>query len=97
MTLTVGGKEQRLKPTDVYCQGKTGNIRRAVAKTNNRPPLVEVEGGRFLLVKTGRGEPYKTESPSGVSFGTESVTFEQVKLSGGATLEGTIECTTWEN
>lgn len=97
LTLSVAGKKQTLSPTDVYCQGKSGSIRRAVAKTNNRPPLVEVEGERFLLVKTGRGKPFKINSPKGVSIGKDSVSFDGVKLSGGATLDGAITCTAWEN
>ncbi len=97
LTLTVAGKKQKLAPTDVYCKGQPGRIRRAVAKTNNRPPVVEVEGERFLLVKTGRGKPFKIESPSGVSFGKESVSFDGVSLSGGAKLDGTITYTKYEN
>lgn len=97
LTLSVAGKKQTLSPTDVYCQGKSASLRRAVAKTNNRPPLVEVEGKRFLLVTTGRGKPFKINSSKGVSIGKDSVSFDGVKLSGGATLDGTITCTVWES
>lgn len=96
LSLTVGGKRQSLAPTDVYCSGRPGSIRRSVGKTSNRPPIIEVEGKRFVLVKTGRGAPYKAKSPTGVSYQRDGVTFQKVAV-GSAVLDGVMACTKYEN
>lgn len=94
LTLTVGDKSQELTLTEVFCSGPPGSIRRAVGKTNNRPPIVEVDGQEFLLVKTSRVEPLKAPRPAGVSFTNDAVVFDQVSFVNGAgVLNGTMRCT----
>lgn len=96
LVLTLGGKQQDITPTDVYCSGKPGRIRHIIGKTNQRPPLVEANGKRFVLVKVGSGKPFKAQSPTGVSYTKTAVTFTDVDLR-GATLSGTMTCTVFED
>ncbi len=93
----MGGKPQELALTQVYRSGPPGAIRRAVGKNNNRPPIVEVDGREFLLVKTGGSEPLKAPRPQGVSFTDDAVVFDQVSFVNGAgELNGTMRCTSRE-
>ncbi|MEO6880540.1 MAG: hypothetical protein ABI181_06245 [Mycobacteriaceae bacterium] len=90
----MGDKVEELALTEVYCSGAPGPIRRAVGKTNNRPPLVEVNGQEFLLVKTGSSEPLKAPRPQGVSLTEDAVVFDQVSfVNGPGVLNGTMRCT----
>ena len=96
LTLDTGGKTVTIEPTDVYCSGEPGSLRHIIGKTNNELPLVKAEGSDFVMVKIGQGKPYKTDQPSGVDFGDESVTFDGTEV-GSATLDGTMTCTDWED
>ncbi|MDN5766645.1 MAG: hypothetical protein L0H96_13980 [Humibacillus sp.] len=96
LVFTVGGKKQDVTPTEVYCSGKEGTIRHVIGKTNQRPPLVEADGKNFVLVKVGNGQPFKAQSPAGVSYTKSAVTFDQVDVGGGV-LSGTMACTTFES
>lgn len=96
LTLTVNGEKTALEPTDVYCSGNPGNIHHIIGKTNNGLPLIEADGEHFAMVKTGHRRPYKAESPSGVDYGKDRVTFSGTSL-GQATLDGTMVCTEWED
>ena len=96
LTLDTGEKTVTIEPTDVYCSGEPGSLRHIIGKTNNELPLVKAEGSDFVMVKIGQGKPYKTDQPSGVDFGDESVTFDGTEV-GSATLDGTMTCTDWED
>jgi hypothetical protein len=96
LTLDTGEKTVTIEPTDVYCSGEPGSLRHIIGKTNNELPLVKAEGSDFVMVKVGQGKPYKTDQPSGVDFGDESVTFDGTEV-GSATLDGTMTCTDWED
>lgn len=95
LTLTISGDETTIEPTDVYCSGPEGNIHHIIGKTDDGLPLVKAEGTHFAMVKTGNQRPYKTESPSGIEYGKDRVTFEDTSL-GSGTLSGTMTCTEWE-
>ena len=96
LTLDTGEKTVTIEPTDVYCSGEPGNLQHIIGKTNNELPLVKAEGSDFVMVKIGQGKPFKTNQPSGVDFGDESVTFDGTEV-GSATLDGTMTCTDWED
>ena len=96
LIFTVGGKKQTITPTEVYCSGKPGTIRHIIGKTNQRPPLVEADEKRFVLVKVGNGRPFKAQSPAGVSYTKTAVTFDQVDVGGGV-LSGTMTCTSFDD
>lgn len=96
LTLTVGGDDTTIEPTDVYCSGSEGNIHHIIGKTNDGLPLVKAEDTHFAMVKTGHQRPYKAESPSGIDYGKDRVTFDDTSL-GSATLNGTMTCTEWED
>ena len=96
LTLDTGEKTVTIEPTDVYCYGEPGNLQHIIGKTNNELPLVKAEGSDFVMVKIGQGKPFKTNQPSGVDFGDESVTFDGTEV-GSATLDGTMTCTDWED
>ena len=96
LTVKTGAKTITIHPTDVYCSGEPGSLRHIIGKTNNELPLVKAEGSDFVMVKIGQGKPYKTDQPSGVDFGDESVTFDGTEV-GSATLDGTMTCTDWED
>src|SRR5699024_3457856 len=96
LTLDTGEKTVTIEPTDVYCSGEPGSLRHIIGKTNNELPLVKAEGSDFVMVKIGQGKPYKTDQPSDVDFGDESVTFDGTEV-GSATLDGTMTCTDWED
>lgn len=88
-----GGDTTTVEPTDVYCSGGPGKVRHLVAKTNHQLPLIKVEGTHFAMVKLDeRGAPEKTNRPSGVTLGNDSVRFDHARI-GSATLDGTLNCT----
>lgn len=95
LAFMVGGKKQDVTPTEVYCSGKPGTIAHIIGKSNQRPPLVEVDQKRFVLVKVGNGKPFTTQSAAGVSYTRTAVTFDRVDVGGGV-LNGTMACTTFE-
>lgn len=96
LTLRVSGDETTIEPTDVYCSGSEGNIHHIIGKTNDGLPLVKAEDTHFAMVKTSHQRPYKAESPSGIDYGKDRVTFDDTSL-GSATLNGTMVCTEWED
>jgi|GEM_PF-3294496 len=96
LVLTVRGEKTTIEPTAVYCSGAPGNIRHIIGKTNNGLPLVKAEGTRFAMVKTGQQRPYKAESPDGIEYHKDRVTFNDTEL-GSATLNGSMACTDWED
>lgn len=97
LAVTVGGERTTLDLTDVYCDGSPGDLRHAVGKTHNAPPLVKVEDDGFVMVKLQRqGPPEKADSPEGVTIGDESVTFDDTRV-GEAVLSGTMTCTAWDD
>lgn len=60
LTVTAGGEE--LTFTEVYCKVSDGKLRHLIAKTNHRPPLLEVTPNEFAMLKMGqRGAPEKTQ------------------------------------
>lgn len=52
LTVTASGEE--ITFTDVYCKVSDGQLRHLIAKTNNRPPLLEVTPGEFAMLKVGQ-------------------------------------------
>ncbi len=95
LVFEVGGKKLNITPTEVYCAGQPGTISHIVGKTNQRPPLVEADGKRLVMVKVGNDRPFKTLSPTGVSYTRTAVSFDQVDVGGGV-LTGTMTCTSFE-
>ena len=88
-----GGDTTTVTPTEVYCSDEPGRVRHLVAKTNHQLPLIKVEGTHFAMVKLDqRGAPDKTNRPSGVSLGNDSVEFDHARV-GSATLDGKLSCT----
>ena len=96
LVVTVDGEETAIDPTAVYCSGSEGNIHHIIGKTDNGPPLVKAEGTHFAMVKTGHQRPYKAQSPDGVEYHKDRVTFTDTELD-SATLNGTMVCTDWED
>ncbi len=96
LELTTAAGTTVIAPTAVYCSGSPGQLRHLVAKTNDQPPIVEVTPGEFAMVKLGRGQPFKSAAPSGMTVEDDSITFAGTAL-GDATLTGTVTCTTWQD
>ena len=96
ITVTVDGEDTVFSPDKVSCSGDVGDIRRAVGKTNDQAPLIEVTWEDFTLVKLDeQSAPYKANSPPGVTLGRDSVSFKRVFLD-GAEVNGSMVCTDWE-
>lgn len=96
LVLSTSNEKITIRPTDVYCSGTTGHIHHIIGKTHNAPPLVKAEGRHFAMVKIGHGAPYKNTHPTGITYGSKSVTFNKLPM-GSATLSGTMTCTTWND
>lgn len=93
LSVRISGDEVDFEPTDVYCKVGGGELRHVIAKTNNRPPLLEVTPGEFAMLKIHqKGAPEKTNSPTGIEYTTEGLTFTDTQV-GSATLNGYLECT----
>ncbi len=97
VTVVLDGSSTVVEPTDVYCSGAPGSIEHLIGKTNNQLPLIEVSGSHFAMVKLDqRGAPERTENPQGITVGEDWVTFTDATV-GGATLDGSMVCTDWED
>lgn len=93
LTIKLGSDPADFDPTDVYCKVGGGELRHLIAKTNNRPPLLEVTPGEFAMLKLQKsGAPEKTSSPDGIEYRADGVIFTDAKI-GDATLNGALECT----
>src|SRR5690625_4925447 len=51
LTIKLGSDPADFDPTDVYCKVGGGELRHLIAKTNNRPPLLELPPGRSRWLK----------------------------------------------
>lgn len=97
LIVTIDGSDQTLDLTNVYCDGSPDNIENIIGKTNNQPPLLKVTGDHFAMLKLQKqGAPEKANSPSGLSYGPESVTFSDTTI-GSAVVNGTMTCTDWDD
>lgn len=93
LIITVNGKEVDFDPTDVYCKVGGGELRHLIAKTNNRPPLLEVTPSEFAMLKLQKkGAPEKNTNPSGIEYYPDGVFFNDASI-GNATLNGSLKCT----
>lgn len=93
LTITLNGDLVEFEPTDVWCKVSGGELRHVIAKTNNRPPLLEVTPGEFAMLKVDQqGAPQKTNSPTGIEFITEQLTFTDTRI-GSVIVNGSLECT----
>src|SRR5690625_2139706 len=72
LTIKLGSDPADFDPTDVYCKVGGGELRHLIAKTNNRPPLLEVTPGEFAMLTLHKsGAPEKTSTPDGIEYRSE--------------------------
>ena len=91
-----GGSSLVIEPTEVYCSGEPGGLRHVVGKTDNEPPLVEVDRDGFVLVKVQQGRPWRAEDVTGLAWSDDGVELDDVDL-GDVTANGTLICTDYED
>ncbi|WP_114855617.1 hypothetical protein [Brachybacterium sp. YJGR34] len=96
LTLTTSEGTTTLALTEVRCSGAPGEIRHLIGTSDDQPPLVELTPGEFVMVKLGQERPYRATDPGGVALGQDGVTFAGTTV-GGATLDGTVTCTRWND
>lgn len=96
LKLTTPSGTTTLALTDVHCSGQPGHLHHIIGKTNHQLPLVELTPDEFAMVKVGQGRPFKTTDPAGVTIDNDGVTVADAAI-GGATLNGAMTCTTWED
>ena len=93
----IGSDDVDFAPTDVYCKVGGGELRHLIAKTDDRPQLLEVTPGEFAMLKLQKkGAPEKNTDPSGIEYRIDGVVFTDAAI-GNATLNGALECTEVEN
>src|SRR5699024_2727848 len=60
LTIKLGSDPADFDAADVYCKVGGGELRHLIAKTNSRPPLLEVTPGEFAMLKLHKsGAPEK--------------------------------------
>ena len=92
LTVKLGSDPADPAPTDVYCKVGGGEPRHLIAKTDNRPPLLEVTPGEFAMLKLHQsGAPEKTSNPDGIEYRTDGVIVTDAKI-GSATFNRALEC-----
>lgn len=92
VNVSLDGDTEDITFTDVYCSGPSGDIQNMIGKVNNQPPLLKVSGSDQVMLKMGQEQPYTAQVSDGLTLDDESVTFDEVSVS-GAVINGTMECT----
>lgn len=95
VNVSLDGDAEDITFTDVYCSGSSGDIQNMIGKVNNQPPLLKVSGSDHVMLKMGQEQPYTAQVSDGLTLEDESVTFDEVSVS-GAVIDGTMECTSWD-
>ena len=95
VNLSIDEDTEEITFTDVYCSGSSGDIQNIIGKVDNEHPLLKVSGSDRVMLKMGHEQPYTAQVSDGLAFDDESVTFDEVSVS-GAVIDGTMECTSWD-
>jgi len=92
VNVSLDGDAEDITFTDVYCSGSSGDIQNIIGKVTSQPPLLKVSGSDHVMLKMGQEQPYTAQISDGLTLDDESVTFDEVSVS-GAVINGTMECT----